>query len=59
MEHRQTINDDPSGRERRYGLPGHGQARVSIWSVKRSVIDDPMMMRSCLIEVAINRSIVA
>jgi hypothetical protein len=40
MKHRQSINDDPSGCERRYGLPGHGQARVSISSKKRSVIDD-------------------
>jgi hypothetical protein len=41
MKHRQSINDDPSGYERRYGLPGHGQARVSISSIKPSVIDDP------------------
>jgi hypothetical protein len=41
MKHRQSINDDPSGCERRYGFPGHGQARVSISSIKRSVIDGP------------------
>jgi hypothetical protein len=46
MEHGQTINDDPSGCERRYGLPGHGQAPVSISSTKRSVIDDPFSCRS-------------
>jgi hypothetical protein len=41
MKHRQSINDDPPGCEWRYRLPGHGQAPVSISSIKRSVIDDP------------------
>jgi hypothetical protein len=41
MKHRQSINDDPPGCERRYGLPRHDQASVSISCMKWSVIDDP------------------